>query len=167
VGPNVLTNIGAELDFAFTFALNSLTNATAFEAIFDKYRIRQVRVRFLPFATEAVLTSGTTAGPLYTAIDYDDNAATTIANLASYDNVKTSPIGTLFERILTPKAALAAYSGVFTSFASAPNGMWMDVASPTVQYYGLKGGVPIGTVANGTVLWNTQITLEIEFKHPR
>lgn len=165
VGPNILSG-PVEVDFAISVALSSLPNAASFEVIFDKYRIRQVRVKFLPFATEAVVTSGTTAGPLYTVFDYDDATLTAISQLVQYDNLKMSPIGTFFERTFTPKVAIAAYSGAFTSFGQAPSTQWIDVASPGVIYYGLKGAVP-GSTIGSTILWNTVVTLELEFSHPR
>jgi len=148
--------------------LAQLPNATALAGVFDRYRIIQCKLAFLPYAQEGAITAGTTAGPAYTVLDYDDANATTITSLLSYDNLKIAPAGCYFERILTPRAALAAFSGsVFTSFAQAPSRQWMDVASPNIQYYGVKLGVPIGLVPSGTILWTTVCTVEIEFAHPR
>jgi len=167
VGPNITTSSTIETDGAFTFSLSQLPNATSFAALFDRYRIRQARVTFNPNAVEGTLTSGVTAGPIYTVLDYDDPTPITIANLVNYDNLKTAPAGAFFERTLTPRVALAAYSGVFTSFAQGNPNQWIDVASPSVQYYGIKFGLPIGLAASGTVVWNTIITLDLEFSHPR
>jgi len=41
-------------------------------------------------------------------------------------------------RSFRPKFAVAAYSGVFTSFAQSGFNQWIDVASTTVPNYGLK-----------------------------
>jgi hypothetical protein len=167
IAANVTTSSTIETDSSYVFSLSQLPNATSLAAVFDRYRIIQCKLAFFPYATEAVLTSGTTAGPCYTVLDYDDANSTTIANLLSYDNLKIAPIGTYFERVLTPRAAVAAFSGsVFTSFAQAPSRQWMDVASPNIQYYGVKVGLPVGSVS-GTILWNTVCTMEIEFSHPR
>jgi len=167
IGPTITSSTTIETDGAITFTLTSLPNATNLANVFDKYRIRQAKVTFNPLATEGVITSGVTAGPIYTVLDYDDANATTIASLVSYDNLKTCSVGSFFERTLTPRAALAAYSGVFTSFAQASPTQWLDVGSPSIVYYGLKYGLPVGLVPSGTVLWTTIITIEIEFGHPR
>jgi len=101
-------------------------------------------------------------------LDYDDNNSVTVAQALSYDNLKMSPVGAYFERTLTPKVALAAYSGsVFTAFAQAGNSQWLDAASPGIPYYGLKYALPVGLVATGTIIWTTIITIELEFSHPR
>jgi hypothetical protein len=155
-----------ETDGAISFSLSLLSNAGAFSSLFDKYRIVQAKVGFFPYYTEGAVTSGVTAGPLYTVLDYDDGTAVNINGLVNYDNLKVAPIGSYFERVLTPHAALAAYSGVFTSFAQAPSKQWIDIASSTVQYYGLKYATPASLVGAQPV-FTTLITLELEFCHPR
>jgi len=167
VGPTIVSNL-AENDGAIPVTLSALTNAAAFATIFDRYRIRQVTIAFHPLVGEGTATSGVNAGPLYTVLDYDDATAATIANLVQYDNLKVAPVGSFFERTYTPRIAIAAFAtSVFTSFAQAPASQWLDVASPGISYYGLKYGLPASPDPNGTVLWSTTITVEIEFSHPR
>lgn len=167
-GPNIVSSTITESAGAIQFSLSSIANVSSYTTIFDKYRIKQVRVRFVPYQAEGVITSGVTAGPLYTVLDYDDNNSVTVAQALSYDNLKMSPVGAYFERTLTPKVALAAYSGsVFTAFAQAGNSQWLDAASPGIPYYGLKYALPVGLVATGTIIWTTIITIELEFSHPR
>lgn len=167
VGANITTSNAAETDGTFIFSLSVLSNVASFATIFDKYRIRQVKVCFFPFAIEGVITSGTTAGPVYTVLDYDDATAVNINGLVNYDNLKVAPLGAYFERTLTPHCATNVYNGAFGGFGNAPNLLWLDMANTNTQYYGLKWGTPISTVASGTVLFNTLVTLELEFSHPR
>jgi hypothetical protein len=164
VGPNITAGL-VEVDGAISFSLSSLQNVTSYTTIFDKYRIVQARVSFHPYVGLNTETTGVTSGPLITVIDYDDANVTTFAGLMSYDNKKIAPLGSFFERTLVPRFAVAAYSGVFTSFAQSAIGQWVDAASTGIQYYGLKYSLPVGLSVG--ILWTTTITLEIEFAHPR
>lgn len=105
-----------------------------YSTVFDKYRIRQVEVNFI-----CVNPTNNGAGIFSTVIDYDDDAALTSINQAmDYKNNYMANTDTNFKRTLQPRAALAAYSGAFTSYAEARADQWFDCASPNIQYYGLK-----------------------------
>jgi len=133
----------AETDGDYAVNLSTISNASAFIAIFDAWRIMQVTFRFIPFPSSPA-ASGTQA-PIYTAIDYDDSATTTIASLQQYDTLKVAPAGSFFQRCLIPRMALAAYAGAFTNFAQGSPGQWLDAASPGVLHYGLKVGIPLSS----------------------
>lgn len=128
---------------AYSFTLNALNNAAEFTSLFDQYRLVQVVAEFYP-------DNNTEGFPIYTVIDYDDAATpASEAIMQEYSTLQTTSAASgYFQRVLNPRAAIAAYSGAFTSFASAPRSMWMDVASPSIQYYGLKYFIPITASAN-------------------
>jgi hypothetical protein len=148
-----------ETDVDFNFTLGSLGNAASLEAIFDQYRIIGVKAQFNPQTpSSSALTQ------IYTAIDYDDIAATSISTLLQYDTLKVAPSNVYFERNLQPRFAVAAYSGSFSSYANMSNMTWIDCASPNVQYYGLKTGVPANS---GTASWNVLFTYIIQFRKVR
>lgn len=146
---------------ALSFTLSSLPNSTEFTSLFDQYRIVQVTCRFIPLAG-----AGTGSNPLITAIDYDDSTPpVAVTDLLQYDSYVMTQPGFVLERTLTPHVAVAAYSGAFTSFANAPNAMWIDVASPNVQYYGLK--YAIAAAAGATANWSLLIEYVIQCKCTR
>jgi hypothetical protein len=157
---SVVTTALVESDVALSYSLNSIPNGSNFAAIFDRWRIAQIRVCFLPI----VLPSTTVAeGPIYTAIDLDDASTRNINNLNQYQTLKIAPVGSYFERTFTPRAAIAADgAGVFTSFAQASTKTWMDTASPGIIYFGLKYAIP-GSTTSGTPLWNVNVVLDFEF----
>jgi hypothetical protein len=161
-GPNITSSLTLEVDGSIQVIFNNLGNAASLAAVFDRYRIIKAKISFLPTVSES---SSLMNGPLFTAIDYDDSAATSVTSLVQYDTLKIAPVGTYFERIFVPRFALAAYSGVFTSFAESMIGQWIDVASPSVIYYGLKYALPSGGAA--LTLWSTIVTYEIEFMNVR
>lgn len=122
---------------AINFGFVQLNQAAALTAIFDQYRLAMVEVTFLPDINIAAPTQN--APLLYTCVDLDDSAATTIAQLQDYPGVQETIAIKQHKHTFVPHVAIAAYSGTFTSFANeaAP---WIDVASPSVQHYGVKYG---------------------------
>ncbi len=146
---------------AMNFTLSALPSSTEFTALFDQYRIVQVTVRFLPLAGV-----GSGSSPLITAIDYDDSSTpVAVTDLLQYDShVMTQP-GVTLERTFTPRVSTAVYSGTFTSFASAPNSLWIDVASPNTQYYGLK--LAVAAASGSTANWNVLSEYVMQFRNVR
>jgi hypothetical protein len=145
---------------AYSFTLGTLPNSTEYTQLFDQYRIVQVTITFQPSTLVA------TSSPLYTVIDYDDaNAPTSLNDLLQYDTLKTTMTGAYHVRTVNPRFTLGAYSGTLTSFANAPNDMWVDVASPNVQYYGVKLGWPAFTGATGTL--SVMARYVVQFRNTR
>ncbi len=137
----IVSTVGSDTTQAFSFTLGGLNNATEFTSLFDQYRLVQVQAQFYPDdAPESNL--------IYTVIDYDDASALTgPGQPLEYGTLQVNRFDEYFERTLNPRASLAAYSGTFTSYAMAPQKMWLDCNSPDIQYYGLKVYIPATTAA--------------------
>jgi len=149
------------------FNLAGLDNASAFETLFDQYRIDCVEVTFSPLITMNV-TPGIVFPRLYTVIDYDDYVApTSLAYLRQYDSCIISPPGSGVVRTLCPASALAAYTGTFTGYANRQR-QWIDIASPTAQHYGIKFAIE-AALTGQTVLqsYDIDIVTYISFKSVR
>jgi hypothetical protein len=147
---------------ALSFTLSGFPNSTEFTSLFDQYRIKNVEISFVYLNPVSVLA------PLYTVIDYDD--ATTpgaVTDLLQYQTLMQTAPGQQHTRRLEPRFDLAAYSGVFTSFALAQKDQWVDVASPSVQFYGLKYALPATAGGTAGVVYNIQITALLQFRNPR
>jgi hypothetical protein len=136
----------ADNQFAYAFNLAATNAPTDFSNLFDQYRIQQVRVHFISLenAQNTTITSS-----VHTVIDYDDNNVISVAQAQQYGTYQVSRIGQSFSRTLLPRPAGAVYSGTFTSFSNLPASTWLDVASPSVLYYGLKGIIPASTFTSG------------------
>lgn len=131
----ISSNASIESSGAFVVSLSSLPNPSDFTTLFDQYRIIQCNIKFMPTNPG---TNAATQNYIYTAIDYDDGNAIGSSVIAQYDTVQITPATQYFERTWNPRLAGAVYSGAFTSFANLSSRTWLDVASPNVQYYGLK-----------------------------
>ncbi len=153
------------------FHLTDVPNSTDFTSLFDQYRFVEVRIKFVPTTGNfGPSTSSTDFPKLMTVIDYDD--ATTPLNedeMRQYETYQVTPNTQAVERVIQPPlAALASYSGAFTSYAQAPRTMWFDCASAGIEFYGLKWYVPpISVVSGSYVLWTMEATYTLQFRRPR
>lgn len=159
---------------AWSFALNDYSGKAALESLYDRYRISWIKSEFFPrqnSVSAADLTTSYTASPsLVSVVDKDDDTTpTAYADLLEFDSCKTHQFDKPFSRTFKPYAAVAAYSGTFTSYASSTSDMWFDVASPSIKFYGLKVGTfPYALGNNGDApAWDVIHTFYVEFKHTR
>jgi len=122
-----------------TFALSDMVNYTEFTALFDQYRITNVRLILIgqPNDQETGPTPITTP-VLLLARDFDDNTAWTSAGQAfQYEDLTFVQMGKRISFSLKPRIAVAAYSGTFTSYANMSS-QWIDAASTNVAFFGVK-----------------------------
>jgi hypothetical protein len=120
------------------FILNLIDQYTSFTGLFDQYRIRMVETRFVPRVNMVAASAVTNTGQFVTVVDNDDsNNLTSFAQAEDYENAVTGTGYQAQTRTQVPHAALAAYSGSFSSYANVAS-PWIDCTSPTVQHYGCK-----------------------------
>jgi len=149
---------------AYSYTISTLDQITAFQNLFDQYRIRMIEVEFLPGVNDNN-TAASNMGLFATVIDYDDASVLTSFNQAlDYTNCL---VGTGYEsqrRVFKPHVAEALYSGTFTSYGNLES-PWVDMVSSTVQHYGVKT-VWTPTTTNAQVI--TMLPkLWIEFRNVR
>jgi hypothetical protein len=127
--------------------LNSFNLNNNISTVYDQYRIECVEVWLTPQQSTSD-TSTAAPGFLISVVDVDDaNVPTNYDILARYQSaVETPGINGHYHRWV-PHVAVAAYSGVFTSFANERS-PWIDMASDAVQHYGMKVATRPGTQAN-------------------
>jgi len=146
---------------AYSFTLSAFPDYNEFTALFDTYRFEAVRVTFIPN-----IPTGTTPLRFYTALDYDDaTPLTSIGQIQEYDSVQTSNpnAGRSFSRVLSPKFAVAAYSGTFTSYSQSA--AWCDAGSPGIQWFGLKYALEQGTTAQ--TVYAVEVEALFQFRYTR
>jgi len=151
----------ADMTAGVSFILGQVPEVTSLTSIFDAYRIIQAEISFVP------LLSNVATPPLYTVIDYDDaSPLTSLGATLEYDTLLITQSGQLNHRVLTPRTALAAYSGSFTSYAQNSR-TWVDAASPNVQYYGVKYYLPALTGATPAQAYTIAARYVIQFRNTR
>jgi hypothetical protein len=118
------------------FTLNDLAQVATLSALFDQYKIEAITCWVKP---ELSVATAQIPVDYATCIDLDD--ATVPAAYTTVEEFQTcvsSPLTLGHCHKFRPHIAVAAYSGAFTSFKNDPS-TWIDVASPGVQHFGLKG----------------------------
>lgn len=155
----ISTSTTVQTTGALVFQLSNSPQAQSYTTIFDRYRMIQANVKFIQYIASA------NAAPIYTVLDYDDgNAPSSVAALLAYGSLKITPAGQIDERTLTPRIATAAYSGTFTSYANVSSRTWIDSASPSVDYFGVKYAVPL-TATSYSI--SAIVTMMLQFKSQR
>ncbi len=151
----------------YNFQLSSLDIASAVGAVWDQYRIEAIRFSILPDnnANPIEPHGNTTLVQLYCVIDYDDSSALGSANAAKrYDNCAVVEPAESLCRTFQPRVATATYSGAFTSFANE-GPLWIDMASQSVQHYGVKVYIPACTAAQTNVQsWKVEIEYWVSYR---
>lgn len=168
-GTNLVSLSSGPLYGAYNFQLSSLPNYTEFTNLFDKYRIKWVKVTFMPKFSEVDMSNFATykAAPLATVIDLDDSSnPTATTDLMQYDSYKVTRGNEVHVRSFKPRLAQAAYTGTFTGYTQAPADVWVDCGSPTVQYYGLKFYLD-STPTAGSQQYDVFVKMWIDFCNTR
>jgi len=157
-GVNITPSTTIDQMGVVTGTLSLTSDSASFQALFDQWRIVQMSVSFTPN------TVSTSYASLYTVIDYDDGTNLTGLPAADeYDTLEVTAPGRFVTRTFAPQAAMAAYSGTFTSFGSSLGGQWFDVASPNVIYYGLKWYLPAISTALASPVYSINIEIIYNF----
>jgi len=157
---------GSDLTGGLYFVFSNISGYSNFATVFDQYRLRAVSVTLSPRAIP--VSSPTDIQPrLWTCFDYDDANAINRAMIEQYDSCVLSPPGTGVTRTIVPRMAVAAYSGSFTSYANVAD-MWLDIASPNVQHYGVKFVIEAGVAGQtNLVMYALSYTAFWEFRSTR
>jgi hypothetical protein len=121
--------------------LSNLSDYTDLASLFDQYRIDRVEYQFIYSQTMSpAAIPGANLAPmpiLYTVIDYDDaSALSTTDQYLHYRSCKVSRLDKIVTLSLVPKLANGVYNGSFGGYGSCRQ--FVDSASPTVQWYGVK-----------------------------
>jgi len=127
-------------------------------SIYDQYCIYAAVVRITP----EIVSGSTYAGRIVSAIDYDNiTNLGSFASIANFSNalVQTVVPGMSMERYVKPCVAPAIYdtgSATFTGYGTGR--VWLDSASGTVPWFGLRFGVSnAGTLFSYTIDITTTI----------
>lgn len=162
--------------FAMFFTASTLPNASAYTALFDRYRINKVSVRFYPVNTgnnaqdSSVVGNAQFGGFLHWIIDYDDAAVPTASDVGvdtmrqrlSYKMTNIHNKKNVLSRTFKPRMAVAAYGGTFAQYQNVKAG-WIDSVSLGVQHYGLKGIFEMVAPSTNTYFQNFKLEVTYWF----
>lgn len=158
----------------FGFAAVDLPQFGSFSSTFDQYRFEKVILHLFPIANvvnNSTLVSPNNGNPpAVFVLDWDDNTAlSSEAAALQYSNAQVLQGYSAARIELVPKITPAVFqSGVFTGYAVEESGMWLDVASNTIEHYGVKGWMnPLAVSSTETLGWYVYAQYEMSFKSTR
>lgn len=146
-----------------TYSLSQMQSYTNLAALYDQYRIVQIKEEFIPACTPDFWG---TSMPLFGHIvDHDD--ATPVITVFRWQNDPRAVIK-LWKgpRTITFRPRLDADVGNISSAGIVDKKMWLTTDQPTAAHYGLKWALfNDGTTYNYKMYRRTTYT--VEFRHPR
>jgi len=138
-------------NYAADFKLSLLPNASEFTALFDCYRIMNIKGQFIFDMNSAGMkgTAGSCLPNLIYVKDYDDaSPLSVIYDYQQYESMKIKRMDKTIRMSFHPRPVSPVYGGgAFTSWAVNSTNPWIDTANNAVSYYGLK--FAIDPVQNG------------------
>ncbi len=154
----------------YTFKLSDVVGYAEFTAAYDQYRITKVAMMFKSNynAVGGYPTANKLFPYLLTAVDLDDGAAPSFID--DMFQISTTEIHMCYEKFnveFQPRIALAAYQSTFTGYAMAPQDMWLDCASASIEHYGMKSAISAAATSAEIVSWVVFPIVELEFRFTR
>ncbi len=161
---NANTGTGAAAFFAGHFQLDQCQKYSDFVDLFDQYRIRLVEL----FGTTGNIpqnpSTTDSTSELLVAIDFDDDTVpTAVTDLYNYETVQVVSPGQHFSRRFRPQVIATVLDNAAAPADAVSSGLWIDLNSPDVPYYGWK----VACTASGTTSvtrWNLWARLHVEFR---
>lgn len=131
--------------YATSFSLDSSADYSEFTALYDQYRITEVKMHFFPMSTSIINTTISTAPVNFcprvvVCADYDDSSTPSSFNqLRQYSTARVYSAIDRFTYAIKPALSVAAYETVSTTAYAPSWGLWVSTADPNAKYYGFKG----------------------------
>jgi len=150
--------------------LSAFSGYADYTAAFDQFCIQELEYEYLPRLPINDGNAIVNTGVFVSVVDTDDSTVLASVNEAlEYPGAKVftatpSKTNQLVHRF-KPRAALAAYQGAFTGYASSSAGnQWIDCNSAGVVHYGVKTAA---TLTSAVCTYDLMITAKISFRGSR
>lgn len=177
---NALTAVaGTTTGFGYTFQLSDTSggNLTAFNSLYDQYRINCVVITFYPQNTMSFAPpSGTDFGmpEIYTVIDYDTatppSGSTVITQLTAYNSCRQQLFNRPHSRKIKPMPLYTATTLVGAApgatCGNASRKTWLNVSNNVIQYFGIRGAITNANPSNLPAMSiNIVVTYYLQFRN--
>lgn len=149
-----INNPATDQSYIFYFRLSAVTGYTDFTNMYDQYKIRAVKVSFIPMMNITTAEESGFASLIYSTYDFNGEPESTPTRdqIREYQYCKWSPYGKIHKRYFFPRVPA---SGIQVGPQN-----WMSSSNPQTAYYGL-----IVNVANVPSIPANQPIYKIEVKY--
>lgn len=148
---------------ASSFNLSQVPGYTDFTALYDFYKIKAIKLSFVPWSNVTNGNSGTEHFQrIFTVIDYNDvGIPTAVTDLQQYKSCKWSPNNRIHKRYFKPKTIIDSYNELALVLDKQP---WVPTTNTTNSYYGIKWAIE--SQINLTTLYKIEAKFYLAFKSP-
>lgn len=159
-----LNNPATDQSFRFIFRLSAVTGHTDFTALYDQYKIRAVKVSFIPMANITTANESGFASLIYSTYDFNGASTTpTRDEIREYQYCKWSPYGKIHKRYFFPRTIESA-SGTGNSTKVGPQN-WLSTAYDNALYYSLLVNVSnVPSIAADEPIYKVEVKYYLSFK---
>lgn len=158
-----LNNPATDQSFRFIFRLSAVTGFTDFTALYDQYKIRAVKVSFIPMANITTANESGFASLIYST--YDFNGSSTVPTrdeIREYQYCKWSPYGKIHKRYFFPRT-LEQPGGTKVGPQN-----WLSTAYDTAIYNGLLVNVSnVPSIATDEPIYKVEVKYYLSFKNTK
>lgn len=160
--------------FACQFKLNHILGVSEFTSLYDQYKIMGCRVKMIPLSNVAQVQNTASLPTLVTVRDYDDAvvpSSTTagVNEIYQRQDCRERRFGSTVQLGIRPRVAAQVYNSVTTSGYSNVKAPWLDINSPAVPHYGIKGFIRNLNLSatSATTAIRIDCSFVVGFKDPR
>lgn len=148
---------------ASSFNLTQVPGYTDFTNLYDFYKLKAVKISFIPWGNIFNGDSGTEYFlRMYTVIDYNDvTIPSSISELQQYKSCKWSPNNKIHKRYFKPKTIIDSYNELALTLDKQP---WVPTSNTGNSYYGIKWAIE--NAVNLTTRYKIEAKYYLMFKSP-
>lgn len=156
-----LNNPAEDQSYRFMFRLDAVTTYGDFTALYDQYKIRAVKVSFIPMANVVLATESGYASLIYSTYDFNGESSNpTRDEIREYQYCKWSPYGRIHKRYFFPRI-----SNVSTKVGPQD---WISTNNPNTNYHGLLVNVSnVPSVGIDEPIYKVEVKYYLSFKNTK
>lgn len=160
---------------ALTFKISDINGwSNDFQTAYDQYRIKAVKICFIPVANVTNVTTVDNADErttyysrFFSVFDPNDDTAPTSSNqLREYRTAKWSPNNVIHKRFIYPKVLTTVNEGSGTyGTMQAKGSPWINMSSNQTEYFGIKYCIDHPTMSVNHELYAIECKYYVQLKN--
>lgn len=158
---------GMDQTYRLHFRLSAVTGYTDFTNLYDMYKIRAVKVSFIPIMNVTTATQSGFASLIYSTYDFNGDTSTLPPSrdkIREYQYCKWSPYGKIHKRYFFPRIL----DDQQTSSTKVGPQNWISTANPDVPYHGLFVSITnVPSIADFEKIYKVEVKYYLSFKNTK
>lgn len=158
-----LNNPATDQSYLFNFTLSAVTAHQDFTRLYDQYKIRAVKVSFIPMANITTANESGFASLIYSTYDFNGGSSSiTRDQIREYQYCKWSPYGKIHKRYFFPRA-LVDNNGTKVGPQN-----WQTTDNPNIPHHGLIVNVAnVPSIATDEPIYKVEVKYYLSFKNTK